>query len=79
MTGTGGSTLETISLQIPAPLLRRVEERARETDFESAQEYILFVLSEVLADEGEEAASASLTPDEEKDLTDRLRGLGYIE
>jgi hypothetical protein len=70
--------METLQLQIPAPLLRRIEARAGETGFASPAEYVLFVLGEVMADD-EGAAEAPLTADEEQDLTDRLRGLGYIE
>lgn len=69
--------METLQLEIPSPLLRRIEQRAAETGFASASEYVRFVLDEVMSDE--ESVAAPLSAEEEQDLTDRLRGLGYIE
>ena len=67
---------------LPAELYRRVEERVRISDFESVDEYVAFVLEEVLKavseEEGEEE-EVSLSEEEEEEVKRRLRALGYLE
>ena len=69
---------------LPAELYRRVEERVRISDFESVDEYVAFVLEEVLKvvseEEGEaEEEEVSLSEEEEEEVKRRLRALGYLE
>jgi Arc/MetJ-type ribon-helix-helix transcriptional regulator len=54
---------------LPAELYGKVEERVRATDFGSVDEYVEFVLEEVIKEEEEE----------EKQVKKRLRDLGYLE
>jgi Arc/MetJ-type ribon-helix-helix transcriptional regulator len=61
---------------IPADLYARLEALVEKSEFKSVEAYILFVLGE-LADEGK--ARETLTPEEQRDVEERLRGLGYIE
>ena len=67
---------------LPAELYKRVEERVRISDFESVDEYVAFVLEEVLKavseEEGEEE-EVSLSEEEEEEVKRRLRALGYLE
>jgi Arc/MetJ-type ribon-helix-helix transcriptional regulator len=59
-------------------LVERLERRVQHTDFESADDYAEFVLSEVLAriehdvERGEDGASRET-------VRDRLQSLGYLE
>jgi len=55
---------------LPAELYGRIEERVRATEFRSVEEYVTFVLEEVLG--GEEES-------EEEEVKKRLRALGYLE
>jgi Arc/MetJ-type ribon-helix-helix transcriptional regulator len=53
-----------------AELYSRIEERVKATGFGSVDEYVTFVLEEVLKEEGKE---------EEELVKKRLRALGYLE
>ena len=62
---------------LPAELYQQVKKRAEATSFESVEEYVIFVLSEVLKEEEDE----KFTPDseQEKEVKKRLRALGYLD
>ncbi|MBE9573142.1 MAG: CopG family transcriptional regulator [Proteobacteria bacterium] len=60
---------------LPAELYSKVEERVKATNFGSVDEYVEFVLEEVVKeDEGEKAFSE----EEEKEVKKRLKDLGYL-
>lgn len=65
------------SLDLPAEIVERVEHRLPRTDFDTPEEYVTYVMREVLyyveeeTDEGFEAV-------DEADVKDRLRSLGYL-
>ena len=61
---------------LPAELYRRIEERVKITEFGSVEEYITFVLNEVLAEDDEESP---FTEEEEEDIKKRLKDLGYLK
>ena len=63
------------TLLLPAELYDRLEERVKATGFGSVEEYVIFILEEVLK-EGEEGA---LSKEEEEEIKKRLRALGYLE
>ncbi len=69
---------ESGAVNLPAELYRRVKDKAAATNFESVDEYVIFVLSEVLKeeDEGEKLAVAS---EQEKEIKKRLKALGYLD
>jgi len=62
---------------LSAELYDRIEERVRETGFSSVDEYVTFVLEEVLKEEGEEEKAFS--KEEEEEVKKRLRALGYLD
>jgi len=64
------------SVILPAELYRRIEERVKATGFGSVDEYAIFVLREVLKEEGEERA---MSKEEEEEIKKRLRALGYLD
>jgi len=68
---------EFVTIKIPKRLYVEIEKRVEESggEFKDPQEYIEFVLNEVVKeeDEGEE-----YTPEEEEEIKRRLRQLGYI-
>ena len=65
---------------LPAELYGRIEERVRATEFRSVDEYVTFVLEEVLGGEVEsEEEEPSFSEEEEEEVKKRLRALGYLE
>ena len=64
------------SVFLPAELYGKIEERVRATDFGSVDEYVEFVLEEVVKEEEEEKA---FSEEEEKEVKKRLKDLGYLD
>jgi Arc/MetJ-type ribon-helix-helix transcriptional regulator len=61
---------------LPAELYGKVAERVKATDFSSVDEYVEFVLEEVVKEEEEEKA---FSEEEEKEVKKRLKDLGYLD
>ena len=68
---------ESKAVLIATEIYRRLEGRAKETGFSSVDEYVTFVLEEVLKEEGEEETAFS--KEEEEEVKKRLRSLGYLD
>ena len=73
-----------MNLEVPASLYHQLGQRTREAGFATTQEYVLFVLQEVTREEEPEVRPVAekgspLSPEEEKKVEERLRGLGYID
>lgn len=68
---------EKISVNISKDLFVLIKKQVENSSgaFDSVEEYIEFVLSEVIKEEETERA---LTPDEQEKIEKRLRNLGYI-
>jgi len=65
---------------LPADVYGRIEERVRATDFRSVEEYVTFVLEEVLkGEEGCDEEEPPFSEEEEEEVKRRLRALGYLE
>jgi len=62
---------------IPSTLYKKIEERVKVTEFGSVEEYVTFVLEEVLKEEKEE--ERVYTKEEEEEVKNRLRALGYLD
>ncbi len=69
---------ESKAVYLSAELYGRIEERVRETGFGSVDEYVTFVLDEVLKEEGEQTEVA-FSKEEEEEVKKRLRALGYLD
>lgn len=65
-------------IKIPIDLIKKIEERVKETEFESVDEYVTFVLEEVVKDDDEEIEEVFSEEDEEK-VKERLKALGYLD
>ncbi len=61
---------------LPAELYGEIEKRVSATDFGSVDEYVKFVLEEVVREEGEEKP---FSEEEEKEVKRRLKDLGYLD
>jgi len=64
------------ALSLPTELYSRIEDRVKATDFGSVDEYAIFVLEEVLKEEGEE--EKAFIKEDEEEVKKRLRDLGYL-
>jgi hypothetical protein len=62
---------------LSAELYERIEQRAKATNFGSVEEYVTFVLEEVIKEEEEEREVYS--EEEEEEIKKRLKDLGYLE
>jgi Arc/MetJ-type ribon-helix-helix transcriptional regulator len=60
---------------LTAELYSKVEERVKAADFSSVDEYVEFVLEEILKEEEEERA---FSEEEEEMVKKRLKDLGYL-
>jgi Arc/MetJ-type ribon-helix-helix transcriptional regulator len=56
-------------------LHKKIEERVKATGFDSVDEYVTFVLEEVLKEDEEKTA---LDERDEEEVKKRLRALGYL-
>lgn len=68
-------------LTIPDDLADRIDSRVRRTDFESADAYATYVLSEVLTrvERDADAEPAAESTASREGVEDRLQSLGYLE
>ena len=69
---------EYVSVKIPKGLYDEILKRVKESDgeFKDVEEYVTFVLSEVVKEEDEEENVYS--PEEEEEIKRRLKALGYL-
>ncbi len=69
---------EKVAVYISKELYELVKKKVEESggEFKSVEDFIEFVLREVLKEEGEEEEVYS--PEEEEEIRERLRSLGYI-
>lgn len=71
------STEESKAVYLSANLYGRIEERLSNAGFGSVDEYVIFVLEEVLKDDEED--TVAFTKEEEEEVKNRLRALGYLD
>jgi len=65
------------NISIPASLYERIEERIKGTNFSSVESFVTSVLTQLLEEgRGQEGV---LSQEEEEQLRERLRSLGYLE
>ena len=69
---------ENRSVILPVELYSRIKGRVKATGFGSVDEYVIFVLEEVLKEEGEEEGGA-LSKEDEEEVKKRLKALGYLD
>jgi len=65
------------AVSLPAELYSKIEERVNTTDFSSVEEYVTFILEEVIKEENEEEKAFS--KEDEEEVKKRLKALGYLE
>lgn len=70
--------METVEIRISKATHDRIKERLRRTGFTSVQDYVNYVLDEVLSSVEDEEGEDMSDEDQEK-VKERLRALGYLE
>jgi Arc/MetJ-type ribon-helix-helix transcriptional regulator len=63
------------AIRLPDELVRAIEARIRGSSFDTVDAFVTFVLSRLLEEPGEPAFSE----EDERQLKERLRSLGYID
>lgn len=69
---------KTRELHLPADVVSRVEDRLQYTEFETPEEYIAFVVAEVLYHTETTAENDDVEPVDKEIVRDQLRSLGYL-
>jgi len=72
------SQLDKIRIDISKDLYEKIVQRVKmsQDEFKSVEEYIHFVLTEVVKDD--EQPQSAYTKEEEEEIKNRLKSLGYI-
>lgn len=70
---------DNVSLEIPRRIVDRVEDRLPRTEWETPEEYITYVMEEVLYQVEKETEADDFEPVDEAEVEDRLRSLGYLD
>lgn len=70
---------DTRTLELPERVAERVEARLPRTEFDTVDEYVAFVVEEVLASVEAETADDDVEPVDEAAVRSRLESLGYLE
>jgi Arc/MetJ-type ribon-helix-helix transcriptional regulator len=68
----------TCSVDLPERIVDRVDARLPRTEWESPEEYITYVLEEVLYRVEEETEDDDFEEVDEDEVKDRLKSLGYL-
>lgn len=69
---------ETREVVLPAEIVSRVENRLPRTEWETPEEYITYVMEEVLYHVEAETDEDEFEPVDEQEVKDRLESLGYL-
>jgi hypothetical protein len=69
---------EAQSLDIPVRIIDRVEDRLPRTEWDEPEEYITYVMEEVLYRVEQETEDDDFEEIDEQEVEDRLKSLGYL-
>lgn len=70
---------EKVTIKIPRRLYLKIQEMIDESGFNSATDFIVYVLRDVLSESGKEDGHDKFSPEELKVLKQKLRNLGYLD
>jgi len=68
---------ESKAIKLPASLVRRIEEKIKDSNYTSVSEYIEEVINTVLT--AEEMEVALFSSERRKEIRKKLKDLGYLE
>jgi Arc/MetJ-type ribon-helix-helix transcriptional regulator len=69
---------ETRSVELPERIVERVEDRLPRTEWDTPEEYITYVMEEVLYRVEQETEDDDFEAVDEDEVKDRLKSLGYL-
>jgi len=69
---------ETRTLEVPKRIVERIEDRLPRTEWETPEEYVTFVMEEVLYRVEQETEDDDFEPVDEEEVKSRLKSLGYL-
>ncbi|WP_143423245.1 CopG family transcriptional regulator [Halegenticoccus soli] len=64
-------------IEIPESIINKIKGRVEKTDFETVEEYVIYVLTEALS-VAEKAGEDDAHLTEHDEIEDRLKTLGYL-
>jgi len=67
-----------VTIKIPRPLYGKLQQLIGESGFNSVTDFVVYVLRDVISGTGNEDRE-EFTPEEMKQLKQKLRNLGYID
>jgi Arc/MetJ-type ribon-helix-helix transcriptional regulator len=65
------------TISIPAPLAEKVKKRIKGTGFNSLSSYVTFILREIMSGKGE--PEQAFSKEDEENIRNRLKSLGYLD
>ena len=66
------------SVELPSKLLERIEQRVPYTEFDSTEEYVAYIVEEVLHHVETASEDREIEAVDEGEVQDRLESLGYL-
>ena len=66
-------------VRVPKKVIQMIEGRLPQTDFKSVDEYVAFVLEEVIKEVSGNEPEAVYSEEDEEKVKERLRALGYLD
>lgn len=70
---------ETEQIKISKEIINKIAQRLPGTEFKSVEEYINYVLEEVVKDSDNEEPEETFSEEDEQKVKERLRALGYLD
>ncbi|MDO8724567.1 MAG: hypothetical protein Q7J35_00690 [Candidatus Methanoperedens sp.] len=66
-------------IKIQKDLIKKIRDHLKDTEFKSVEEYVTFVLEEVMKDDDNEEPEEVFSEEDESKVKERLRALGYLD
>ncbi|HJM58228.1 MAG: CopG family transcriptional regulator [Planctomycetes bacterium] len=67
-----------VTIKIPRPLYRKIQQVVEESGFDSPTDFIVYVLRDLMGDAEAEQAEPEFTQHELDDVKRKLKNLGYL-
>ncbi len=67
-----------VTIKIPRPLYTKIQQLIGDSGFNSATDFIVFVLRDIISEKGKEERE-KFSPDELRALKQKLKNLGYLD
>ncbi len=67
-----------VTIKIPRPLYRHIKQVVEDSGFDSATDFIVYVLRDVMSSHQQQAPDKEYTPEELEDVKRKLKNLGYL-